>query len=123
MMAWLNPEISLVIPLYNEAENITILYEEIRTSIDPLRKPYEIIFVDDGSSDSTLERLKNMKRKEKRQNETLVQIRIIRFSTTSTIPKSRLSETSITLKVLPPLPANFLISSCAWNHLIFLPTT
>lgn len=50
-----DPKISLTVvaPLYNEEESVTVLYQRICQAVDPLNQPYEIIFVDDGSSDST----------------------------------------------------------------------
>ena len=72
--------LSIVVPLYNEEDSVDILYQEIRESIDLLEKPYEIIFVDDGSSDSTFERLKSFVKREKTQRGLLVHTRIIRFS-------------------------------------------
>jgi len=47
-------KISFVIPVYNEEENIPILFEEIRTVADRLECRYEVIFVNDCSSDSSL---------------------------------------------------------------------
>jgi glycosyltransferase involved in cell wall biosynthesis len=49
--------LSIVIPLYNEAENVPPLAEEIRRALDPLGITYEVIVVDDGSTDATWERL------------------------------------------------------------------
>jgi len=49
------PEISVVIPAYNEEENLPLLVPEIRHALDPLSRPYELIIVDDGSTDSTAE--------------------------------------------------------------------
>lgn len=46
-------DISVVVPLYNEEENVKILHSSIRKVMDGLGKPHEIIFVDDGSSDKT----------------------------------------------------------------------
>jgi len=47
------PEISVVVPAYNEAESITILVGEIEAALDPLGRPYEIVIIDDGSTDRT----------------------------------------------------------------------
>ena len=55
------PYLSLVIPLFNEEENIEILYREIRNVLDKMNKPYEIIYVDDRSSDRTFDILKKVK--------------------------------------------------------------
>lgn len=47
------PDYSLVIPLYNEAPNLMNLIAEISLVMDGLRKPWEILCVDDGSTDHT----------------------------------------------------------------------
>lgn len=52
-------KISLVIPLFNEEESIQPLINEIRKELKPLNKPYEIIFVDDGSTDTSLKIIKD----------------------------------------------------------------
>jgi len=52
-------KISLVIPLFNEEESILPLINEIRKAIKPLNKPYEVIFVDDGSTDGSLKIIKD----------------------------------------------------------------
>ena len=48
-------EISIVIPLYNERENLVLLDQEITKNIKPLNKSYEVILVDDGSTDGSSE--------------------------------------------------------------------
>ncbi len=45
--------VSLIIPLYNEAENLRPLCESIRGALDPTGWEYEVILVDDGSSDGS----------------------------------------------------------------------
>jgi len=57
--------ISIVIPLYNEAESLNELYAQIKEVTDANRYNYEIIFVDDGSDDGSLDVLKQLKRKDK----------------------------------------------------------
>ncbi len=47
------PKYSIVIPLYNEQENVEPLYAELKEVMDSLGSSYEIVFVDDGSRDST----------------------------------------------------------------------
>ncbi len=47
------PEISLVIPIYNEAPNIEALYREITTALDPWGRSYEVLLIDDGSTDGS----------------------------------------------------------------------
>jgi glycosyltransferase involved in cell wall biosynthesis len=51
-------DISVVIPLYNEEENVQPLYDILDEVLSGLGKEYEIIFIDDGSSDETYPRLK-----------------------------------------------------------------
>jgi glycosyltransferase involved in cell wall biosynthesis len=50
-------QLSVVIPLLNEEENIPLLYDELREVLEPLNQAYEIIFIDDGSTDSSLKLL------------------------------------------------------------------
>lgn len=45
--------ISIVIPVFNEEENITLLYREILQAMNDFNVPFEIIFVDDGSTDNS----------------------------------------------------------------------
>jgi len=52
------PMISLVIPVYNEEENLHILMERIRPVMQGMGRPHEIILIDDGSRDSSLSILK-----------------------------------------------------------------
>lgn len=51
------PEISVVIPVFNEEENISVLAEELTAALTPLKKDFEVIFVNDGSTDDTLARI------------------------------------------------------------------
>lgn len=48
------PYLSVVVPLYNEEENARELHKKIVEACNPLGKAYEIIFIDDGSSDATV---------------------------------------------------------------------
>jgi polyisoprenyl-phosphate glycosyltransferase len=53
-------ELSLVIPAYNEEENLPTLYARLRAALDPLGLSYELIFVNDGSRDRTLAMLQQL---------------------------------------------------------------
>ena len=53
----IRPNISVVIPVFDEAENVGDLHRELTTSLEAFGRPYEVIFVDDGSRDATLARL------------------------------------------------------------------
>ena len=56
--------LSVVIPLFNEEENVHLLYDELKEALDPLEAGYEIIFIDDGSSDKSLELLRGIQEKD-----------------------------------------------------------
>lgn len=51
---------SVVVPIFNEAENVGQLHSEIVTAMDAIGDPYEIIFINDGSSDDTAEALQKL---------------------------------------------------------------
>jgi glycosyltransferase involved in cell wall biosynthesis len=57
------PSISVIIPVYNEGQNISSLYEKLVSVLNQIGKGYEVIFVDDGSSDDTLAHLKSISEK------------------------------------------------------------
>lgn len=59
----LNETLSILIPVYNEEGNISLLYEKLMTALKKAGRPYEVIFVDDGSSDGTMEILLDLREK------------------------------------------------------------
>jgi glycosyltransferase involved in cell wall biosynthesis len=69
----LNETLSILIPVYNEEGNLSLLYEKLVAALKKVGRPYEVIFVDDGSSDGTLEILLDLR--EKNPN-----VKIISFS-------------------------------------------
>ena len=58
-------EISIVIPLFNESESLEELHDWILSSISSNSKSFEIIFIDDGSSDNSWQIIKNLANKNK----------------------------------------------------------
>ncbi len=54
-------EISIIIPLLNEEESLKPLHEMLKKQLDEIGKTYEIIFVDDGSTDDSLKELLKLK--------------------------------------------------------------
>jgi glycosyltransferase involved in cell wall biosynthesis len=48
-----DPTISVVAPAFDEERSVALLYEELQAALDPLEQPWEVIFVDDGSTDGT----------------------------------------------------------------------
>lgn len=57
--------LSLIVPVYNEEENLPLLFEAVYKIIPPLNKTWEIILVDDGSRDNSLAILKKYAEKDK----------------------------------------------------------
>jgi glycosyltransferase involved in cell wall biosynthesis len=53
------PELSLVIPVFNEQESVADLMAAIRSALASMTVSYEVLFVDDGSADGTLDALKS----------------------------------------------------------------
>ncbi|HET9909233.1 MAG TPA: glycosyltransferase family 2 protein [Anaerolineales bacterium] len=47
-------DLSLIIPVKNEAENLPLLYKAIKQALKPIKRSWEVIFVDDGSEDQSL---------------------------------------------------------------------
>ncbi|MBF0424255.1 MAG: glycosyltransferase family 2 protein [Magnetococcales bacterium] len=60
------PELSVVVPAYNEEETVARLCQEVCAVLVPLGMTFEIVIVDDGSSDRTLEELRELHRRDSR---------------------------------------------------------
>lgn len=60
------PDVSLVIPVFNEAENLPVLAGEIRAVMETSGQPYEVIYVDDGSTDESPAVLRGIAREDPR---------------------------------------------------------
>ena len=60
-----NPAVSVVAPMHNEEGNARNLYQAIKEAVEPLHLAYEIIFVNDASSDRTLEILKKIQKEDR----------------------------------------------------------
>lgn len=57
-------ELSVILPLFNEEENVPKLYPKLKEVLDDLKKSYEVIFIDDGSVDNTFAALKKIHEKD-----------------------------------------------------------
>jgi glycosyltransferase involved in cell wall biosynthesis len=66
------PDLSIVIPVKNEADNLPDLYEEFRAVLDASGRPWELLIIDDGSADDSFEILKRLHASDPR-------LRVIRF--------------------------------------------
>lgn len=60
------PEISLVIPVYNEEENLPVLHGEILQAMARVGRPWEVLYVDDGSTDTSPAILAGLAREDSR---------------------------------------------------------
>src|SRR3974377_61286 len=60
------PTLSIVIPVFNEEENIPLLAEEIRLALDPLGIAYEVVVVDDRSTAATWSQLETVRTQDSR---------------------------------------------------------
>jgi len=58
------PQISVVVPFYNEEANVEELYRRLKKVLDKLKRTYELIFIDDGSTDKTPEILQKIYEKD-----------------------------------------------------------
>ncbi|HET6196439.1 MAG TPA: glycosyltransferase [Acetobacteraceae bacterium] len=56
----MNPQVSVVIPIFNEEKGLPMLFARLFPALDALRRTYEVVFVDDGSSDRSVELLRGM---------------------------------------------------------------
>ncbi len=56
--------ISVVVPLYNEEENVEVLHSRLKEVLDSTGLEYEILYVDDGSQDMTIDLLEKIQKKD-----------------------------------------------------------
>jgi len=68
----MGPEITVVVPMRNESPNVGDLYRELTDTLTAFGRPYEIIAIDDGSTDDTFELLARLQEEDPR-------LRVIRF--------------------------------------------
>jgi len=64
---------SVVIPAFNEEENLEVLYTRLTRVMGSLGEPYEIIFIDDGSTDGSFQILRDLHQKDNN-------VKVIRFT-------------------------------------------
>jgi len=66
------PELSVIVPFYNEEDNVARMHAAIVSALEPLGVPFEIVCVDDGSRDRTLELATEIARSDPR-------VRVVKF--------------------------------------------
>jgi undecaprenyl-phosphate 4-deoxy-4-formamido-L-arabinose transferase len=54
----MTPDVSIVIPVFNEQDSLPLLFDRLYSALDALGRSYEVIYVDDGSSDNSVELLR-----------------------------------------------------------------
>jgi glycosyltransferase involved in cell wall biosynthesis len=57
-------DLSLIIPVYNEAQSLPLLYDSIKQVMEPIKQKWEVVFVDDGSTDESLDVLQSFIKKD-----------------------------------------------------------
>lgn len=67
------PQLSVVVPVYNEEGNLLHLYERLTGALDAFGRSYELLFIDDGSKDASFDRLSELHAKDER-------VRVVRFA-------------------------------------------
>lgn len=67
------PIVSIVIPVYNEKDNLEALWEELLSVLERLGEPFEVVFVDDGSSDGSAAILRDLHERDGR-------VRVVRLA-------------------------------------------
>jgi len=65
--------LSLIVPVYNEEQNLPLLFEAIQQVMDEIRQPWEIVFVDDGSSDQSFQVLQSLAKQDQQH------VRVVAF--------------------------------------------
>ena len=68
----MNPELSIVLPVYNEVESLPHLLDELAPALEKTGRTFEIICVDDGSRDGSFEELQKLRAQDER-------VRVVRF--------------------------------------------
>jgi len=66
------PDLSVIVPFYNEEESIRAMHAAIVEAVQPLGIPFEMVFIDDGSRDRTLEVATELARQDER-------VRVVKF--------------------------------------------
>ncbi len=59
-------ELSIVVPVFNEESNIWPLYDRLIITVEKITEDYEILFIDDGSTDSTVDKVVQLRKRDER---------------------------------------------------------
>lgn len=68
-----HPLVSIVVPIYNEQDNLVELHRQLCDTLDPLTRDYEFLFIDDGSTDASVAQIEALRGQDQR-------VRLIEFS-------------------------------------------
>ncbi len=69
----MKPTLSIIVPIFNEEKNISPLYSRLKKTLIKITRSHEIIFVNDGSRDHSLQKIEGLRKKDKK-------VKIISFS-------------------------------------------
>ena len=59
-----NPVFSIVAPNYNEVETVETFYQRVKSVMEALGEPWELVYVDDGSSDGSTDLIRSLARQD-----------------------------------------------------------
>ena len=57
----MQPDLSIVVPVYNEELGIVEFANQLKMNLDQLQMQYEVIFINDGSTDATQDKIESIK--------------------------------------------------------------
>src|SRR5512135_2357169 len=60
----MEPTYSIIAPVYNEAENLPVLYRRVKEVMDTTGEPWELLIIDDGSKDGSTEIIRDMAKRD-----------------------------------------------------------
>ena len=60
----MEPLFSIIAPVFNEVENLPVLYKRVKEVMDSTGEPWELLLVDDGSKDGSTEIIRDLAKKD-----------------------------------------------------------
>jgi cellulose synthase/poly-beta-1,6-N-acetylglucosamine synthase-like glycosyltransferase len=102
--------VSVVVPIHNEERSLLPLYDRLTVTLESLRRPYEILFIDDASTDRSFELLSNLV-------ETDAHLKVIRLRRNfGTFPRCWPKSTRVTISPAVGVRTAWTMPSRASSH-------